>query len=102
MFKETIFSSELLIWSAARELDSAEPRLRHKAVVGRVVMGRAGSGSFPILPDFSSSKSVRKEETRTSRMAGMRQQGEWMKWKLTWKDIWRAELHLIKFLIASA
>lgn len=35
-------------WSATLELATAEARLRHRALVGAVVRGRAGFGCFPL------------------------------------------------------
>ena len=34
-------------WSAKRELQVAEERLRHKAILGSIAKGRAGLGFFP-------------------------------------------------------
>ena len=72
-------------WSATQELWMAEAKLRHKAVVGAVVKGRAGIGRPPSLQYNKAqgkemSQLVEEEvratvdEKRTSTMAGMRQQ----------------------------
>lgn len=48
---------------------------------------------------------VTAEEIHTSMVAGMRLQGAWLRWagvteqRLTWSDIWQAELQRMKFLI---
>lgn len=45
------------------------------------------------------------EEGRTSRAAGMGQQGDWTRWeqamdrKVTWTELWQSEPHRITFLI---
>ena len=47
------------------------------------------------------------EEERSSRAAGLRQQGAWTRWeqamdqKVTWTDLWQAEPHRITFLIRA-
>lgn len=74
-------------------------------MVGTVAKGRAGFGSFP-SPKYSKAQGkerrwlVQEEvraavgEIRSSRMAGMRQQGAWMRWesamerRFTSTDIW--------------
>lgn len=78
-------------WNAAKELEMAEARLRHKAVVGGVVMGRSGLDSFP-MPKYDKVQGKERRvlvqgevraamyKVRTSRMAGMRQQGSWTRW----------------------
>lgn len=95
-------------WSAPSELATAEERLRHRAVVGVVVRGRAGFGCFPSLQYSKTQGKEQRElvleegraaerDERNSRMAGMKQQGACMRWEcalernLTWADIWQAE-----------
>lgn len=105
-------------WSAQEELDRAESRLRHRAMVGTVAMGRAGLGAMP-QPHYNRAqgrerrqlvlKEVRAEieDERTSRMMGMRMQGAWtrcegaLEKKITWSELWRAKPQRIKFLIQA-
>lgn len=95
-------------WSAPSELATAEEGLRHRAVVGVVVRGRAGFGCFP-SPQYSKAQGQEQREPaleevgaaergeRNSKMAGMKQQGACMRWEytlewnLTWADICQAE-----------
>ncbi|XP_063056077.1 uncharacterized protein LOC134450154 [Engraulis encrasicolus] len=104
-------------WKAEEAVQTAEARLRHKALVGVVTRGRAGLGSFP-TPKMNTRGKERRhqiqeevradvEEMRSCRAVGMRQQGAWTRWenalerKVTWNEIWRAEPHRIKFLIQA-
>lgn len=106
-------------WSAQAAVLDAESRLRHKDLVGTVAHGRAGLGVFPTPPRHKESNRKEKqrqiqeevraavEEGRSSRAAGLRQQGAWTRWeqamehKVTWTDLWKAEPHRITFLIRA-
>ncbi|XP_048863711.1 uncharacterized protein LOC125738598 [Brienomyrus brachyistius] len=103
---------------AQEGLELAESRLRHRALVGTVAVGRAGLGSFP-QPRFHRAQGKDRrhlvleevraavEEVRTSRMVSMQQQGASARWegalgrKLTWNDIWKAEPQRIKFMVQA-
>ena len=73
-------------WNTTRELERAETRLRHAAVVRAVVIGRTGLGSF-LTPQYNKVQGKERrllvqeevraavEEARTSDMADMWQQG---------------------------
>lgn len=105
-------------WKAQEGLEVAESRLRHRALVGTVAMGRAGLGAIP-QPCYRKARGKDKrqlvlkevragmEEERTGRMVGMQQQGAWTRWegaldrKVTWAEIWQAEPHRIRFLIQA-
>ncbi|XP_054628013.1 uncharacterized protein LOC129179159 [Dunckerocampus dactyliophorus] len=105
-------------WRAQDGLVVAESRLRHRALVGTVAMGRSGLGAIP-QPCYEKAhgkdkrelvlKEVRAgvEEERTSRMVGMQQQGAWTKWegvlerKVTWSEIWKAEPQRIGFMVRA-
>ena len=81
--------------------------------------GRAGLGMFPTPPRHRECKGKEKrrqiqeevrtavEEGRTSRAAGLRQQGAWTRWehamdrKVTWTDLWQSEPHRISFLVRA-
>ncbi|KAL7837203.1 hypothetical protein SRHO_G00269140 [Serrasalmus rhombeus] len=47
------------------------------------------------------------EETRSCKAVGMRHQGAWTRWenmierKVTWTETWKAEPHLVKFLVQA-
>ncbi|KAK0150652.1 hypothetical protein N1851_008245 [Merluccius polli] len=105
-------------WRAREAVEQAESRLRHSVLVGPVASGRAGLGSVPTTRyDKALGKDRRRlvqeevragvEELRASQMVGMRQQGAWTRWeqavdrKISWSELWQAEPHRIKFLIAS-
>ena len=106
-------------WSAQAAVQDAESRLRHKELVGVVAQGRAGLGMFPAPPRLRECKGKEKrrqiqeevragvEEGRTSRAAGLRQQGAWTRWehaidrKVTWTDLWQSEPHRISFLVRA-
>lgn len=106
-------------WSAQSAVLDAETRLRHRDLVGVVAHGRAGLGMFltPARHRECKGKEQRRqiqeevrtavEEGRTSRAAGLRQQGAWTKWehamdrKVTWTDLWQADPHRISFLIRA-
>ncbi len=93
-------------WRAAKAVQQAETRLKHKSILGTVAQGRAGLGSLRATQYESASRKERQrlvqeevrasvEEEQTSRAVAMRQQGAWMKWEqamernVTWKDIWK-------------
>ena len=79
-------------WSAEGELRAVEERLRHKALLGTVAIGKAGLGFFP-RPMISKTKGKEKrklvqEEVRTGaeeahyrKMVSLSQQGAWTKWE---------------------
>lgn len=105
-------------WRALEAVDQAESRLRHRALVGSMAVGRAGLGSIP-TSDYSKArgketrdlvqKEVRAgvEELPAYQMVGMRKQGAWTNWeqavdrKVTWSELWKAEPFRSKFLIQS-
>lgn len=97
----------------------AESRLHHRDLVGVVAHGRAGLGMFQTPPWHRECKGKEErgqiqevvrtavEDGRTSRAAGLRQQGAWTRWehamdrKITWTDLWQTEPHHISFLIRA-
>ena len=103
---------------AQEGLEQAESRLRHKALVGTLAIGRAGLGAIP-QPRYDRAQGKERrdlvleevragvEDVRTSRMVSMRQQGASSRWegtlerKLTWNDIWKAEPQRIKFMVQA-
>ncbi|KAK0135126.1 hypothetical protein N1851_029059 [Merluccius polli] len=105
-------------FKAQEGLELAESRLRHKAMVGMVAIGRAGLGAIP-QPRYDRAQGKERgdlvleevragvEDVRTSRMVSMRQQGASTRWegalerKLTWNDIWKAEPQRIKFMVQA-
>lgn len=105
-------------WRADKALEVAESRLRQKALVGSIALGRAGVGYFPATrADKAQGKERQRliqeevragvEEERTSRMVGMGQQGAWTRWenvlqrKVTWSNIWKADVLNIRFLVQA-
>lgn len=106
-------------WRAQDAVLDAESRLRHKDLVGVVAQGRVGLGMVPTPPRHRECKGKEKrrqiqeevrtavDEGRTSRAAGLRQQGAWTRWehamdrKVTWTDLWQTEPHRISFLIRA-
>ena len=102
-------------WNAKKELGNAEKRLRQKALVGTVAIGRAGLGFFPSIQIHKAKGKQRRnliqeevhasaEEERRSKMGGRSWQGAWTWWenfvkrKISWSDIWHAEASRLKFL----
>ena len=99
-------------WSAKRELQVAEERLRHKDILGSLAKGRAGLGFFPSTHTISAKGKERRhliqevregvEEGRYGKMVGLSQQGAWTRWedvekkRVTWSDF-----NEIRFLIKS-
>ncbi|XP_049324773.1 uncharacterized protein LOC125789951 [Astyanax mexicanus] len=100
------------------ELELAESRLRHRALLGTVAIGRTGLGFIPQPRcDLAQGKDRRHlvleevragvEDKRTSRMVSMQQQGASTRWegalerKLTWNEIWKAEPQRIKFMVQA-
>ena len=105
-------------WSARRELQVAEERLRHKDILGLIAKGRTELGFFPSTHTISAKgkerchlilEEVREgvEEGRYGKMVGLGQQGAWTRWedvekkKVTWSDCWRPDFNEIRFLIKS-
>ena len=105
-------------WSAKRELQVAEERLRHKAILGSIAIGRAGLGFFPSTHTNSAKgkercqliqEEVREgvEEVHYCKMVGLSQQGAWTRWEdvekkwVTWSDCWQPDFSEIRFLIKS-
>ena len=105
-------------WSAKRELQVVEERLRHKAILGSIAKGRAGLGVFPSTHTNSAKgkercqliqEEVREgvEEVSYCKMVGLSQQGAWTRWedvekkRITWSDCWRLDFSEIRFLIKS-
>lgn len=95
----------------------AESWLHHSVLVRAVTRGRAGLGTFS-TPRYDTAKGKERwrlvqeevraavEKERSSRAAGMRQQGACM-WEqvvdrtVLWTDLWQMEPHCIKFLIQA-
>ena len=79
-------------FKAQEGLELAESRLRHKALVGTVAIGRAGMGAIP-QPRYDRAQGKERrdlvleevragvEDARTSRMVSMRQQGASTRWE---------------------
>ena len=105
-------------WSAKKELGNAEERLRQKALVGTVAIGRAGLGYFPSTQIHKAKGKQRRnliqeefracvEEERRSKMVGLSRQEAWTRWenfvkrKISWLDIWHAGASRLKFLVQS-
>ncbi|XP_075893028.1 uncharacterized protein LOC142895694, partial [Nelusetta ayraudi] len=103
-------------WKAAKAVEVAESRLRQKALVGVVAIGRAGLGYFPKTEVSQAQgrdrhqllkEEVRagQEEERVGRQVGLRQQGAWTRWegtlqrKVTWSNIMHADFHRVRFLV---
>ena len=103
--------------SAKRELQVAEERLRHKAILGSIAKGGAGLGFFPSTHTNSAKGKERRQlileevregvEVRYGKMVGLSQQGAWTRWEdvekkgVTWSDCWRPDFSKIRFLIKS-
>ena len=73
-------------WSAKRELQVAEERLRHKAILGSIAKHRAGLGFSPLrIPTVSKAKknanSSKKKFVRYCKMVSLSQQGAWTRKK---------------------
>ena len=73
-------------WSAKKEMGNAEERLKQKALVGTVAIGRAGLGYFPSTQIHKATGKQRRnliqeevrasvEEERRSKMVGLSWQG---------------------------
>ena len=104
-------------WCAKKELGNAEERLRLKALVGTVAIGRAGLGCFPSTQILKAKGKQRRNliqeevrasvEEKRSKMVGLCQQGAWTQWenfvkrKISWSDIWHADASRLKFLVQS-
>ena len=105
-------------WSARRELQVAEERLRHTDILGSIAKGRAGLVFFPSTHTISAKVKERRhlileevregvEEGRYGKMVGLSQQGAWTRWedvemkRVTWSDCWRPDFNEIRFLIKS-
>ena len=105
-------------WCAKKELGNAEERLRLKALVGTVAIGRAGLGYFPSIQIHKAKGKQRRnliqeevrasvEEKRRSKMVGLCRQGAWtrlenfVKRKISWANIWHADASQLKFLAQS-
>ena len=105
-------------WSAKRELQVAEERLRHKAILGSIAKGRAGLGFFPSTHTNSAKGKERRqliqeevregvEEVRYCKMVSLSQQRAWTRWedlekkRITWSDCWWPDFSEIRFLIKS-
>ena len=88
-------------WSAKRELQVAEERLRHKDILGSIAKGRAGLFFFPSTHTTSAKGKERRqliqeevregvEEVRYCKIVSLSQQGAWTKWedvekkRITW------------------
>ena len=105
-------------WNARKELEVAEERIRHRALVGIVAKGRAGLGYFSspqinkatgkdkrdlILEEVRSSA----EEERRVKAVGLGQQGAWTRWEgvdkriVTWSECWGPEFNRICFQIKA-
>ena len=105
-------------WNARKEPGLAEARLRQKALVGTVAIGRAGLGHFPNIQIHKAKGKRRRnlikeevrasvEEKRRGKMVGLSRQGAWTRWKnfmkkrISWLDIWLADASRLKFLVQS-
>ena len=104
-------------WSVKRELQVAEERLRHKAILGSIAKGRAGLRFFSSTHTNSAKGKERRQliqeevpdgvEVRYCKMVGLSQQGAWTRWehvekkRITWSDCWRPDFSEIRFLIKS-
>ena len=95
-------------WSAKIELQVAEERLRHKAILGSIAKGRAGLGFFPSTHTNRAKGKERRqliqeevregvEEVRYCKMVGLSQQGAWTRWedvekkRIPWSDGWQPD-----------
>ena len=100
-------------WSAKRELQVVEERLRHKAILGSITKGRAGLGFFPSTHTNSAKGKERRqliqeevregvEEVRYCKMVGLSQQGAWTRWEdvekkgITWSYCWWPDFSKIR------
>ena len=105
-------------WNSSRELEIVEERLRYKALVGTVAVGRSGLG-------YSTNKDIRRatseeyrhllqkevraggDELRFGKMVALDQQGAWARWdgilkrKISWLDICGSNFVQIRFLIQA-
>ncbi|TWW53841.1 hypothetical protein D4764_0194930 [Takifugu flavidus] len=105
-------------WKAEKAVDVAESRLRQKALVGPVAIGRTGLGYFPKTQVSHARGKERNhllqeevragvEEERVGRAVGLRQQGAWTRWesalqrKVIWSNIMQADFHRVRFLVAA-
>ena len=99
-----------------RELQLAEERLRHKAILGSIAKGRAGLGFFPSTHTNSAKGKERHQliqevregiEVSYCKMVGLSQQGAWTRWedvdkkRITRSDCWWPDFSEIRFLIKS-
>ncbi|KAJ8338476.1 hypothetical protein SKAU_G00374420 [Synaphobranchus kaupii] len=106
-------------WKAEEEVDQAIARLKHREVVGRVQVGRAGLGRSE-TPLFWSKASKRErkamvvtevarseQERYTIKAVCQSQQGGWSSWEgimdrpMTWPDLWKIPQARISFLIRA-
>ena len=105
-------------WRADKAVLQAKSQIHHKALVGTVMQGRAGLGTFR-TPQYDKARGeerrrlvqeevkVAVEEERTSRAVGLRQQGAWTRWeqamdrKVTLTDLRRAVPQRIKVLVQA-
>ncbi|XP_023810165.1 uncharacterized protein LOC105353972 [Oryzias latipes] len=105
-------------WKAGKAVEEAESRLRQKALVGTVAIGRAGLGYLPktVVSQAHGKERHRLlqeevragvEEERASRLTGLRQQGAWTRWestlqrRISWADILQADFHRVRFLVQA-
>ncbi|KAJ8332759.1 hypothetical protein SKAU_G00416550 [Synaphobranchus kaupii] len=106
-------------WKAEEEVDQAIGRLKHREVVGRVQVGRAGLGRSE-TPLFWSKASKRErkamvvtevarseQERYTIKAVRQSRQGGWSSWEgimdrpMTWPDLWKIPQARISFLIRA-
>ncbi|KAK1789677.1 hypothetical protein P4O66_015578, partial [Electrophorus voltai] len=103
-------------WQAEKEVEVVESRVRQKALVGSLVMGRVGLGYFP-KPQVSKAQGKERhhllqekiragvEEEQVSRVVGLRPQGAWtrcentLQRRISWSNIMQADLHRVRFLV---
>ena len=91
-------------WSAKRELQVAEERLRHKAILGSIAKGSAGLGLFPSTHTNSAKGKKRCQliqeevcegiEVRYCKMISLSQQGTWTRWE----DLEKKKGYMVRLL----
>ena len=105
-------------WSAFRDPQIAEEKLRHRALVSTVTSGTTGLGYFP-RPRIANTrgkerrallqKEVRAgmDDTQLTKMVGLSHQGAWTKWKnydrrrVTWSDLRQSDYDHLRFQIQA-
>ncbi|KAL0973496.1 hypothetical protein UPYG_G00204760 [Umbra pygmaea] len=106
-------------WNAQTEVDQAVGRLQHREIMGRVQVGRAGSGWGETPCFWSKANRKQRKEMVVAEVTRMEEdrykikavsqgrQGSWTTWEgimnrnISWSDVWKIPQARLSFLIHS-